>query len=129
VTAHRHKGHEPHGPKVRRVYEAASDADGLRVLVDRLWPRGLTKEKARIDLWLKDIAPSDALRRRLHADPAQWDAFLADYHRELEAEPARSAVAELRERAARGPVTLLFSARNEDRNNATALRDWLTKAH
>jgi uncharacterized protein YeaO (DUF488 family) len=112
-------------PKVRRVYEPAQSDDGLRVLVDRLWPRGLTKAKAGIDLWLKDIAPSDALRRRLHADPAQWDAFLADYHRELGEEPARSAAAQLREKLAHGPVTLLYSARNEERNNATALRDRL----
>lgn len=111
--------------RVKRVYEPPGDEDGLRVLVDRLWPRGLSKDKARIDLWLKDLAPSDALRRRVHADPSEWEAFVADYHRELGAEPARSAVAELRVRLAREPVTLLYAARDEDRNNATVLRDWL----
>jgi uncharacterized protein YeaO (DUF488 family) len=113
---------------IKRVYEPASRADGARVLVDRLWPRGLTKEKARVDLWLRDLAPSDALRKRLHADPDRWDDFVAAYARELDADPARAAVATLRDKIAEGPVTLLFSARTEDRNNATALKDWLEEA-
>jgi uncharacterized protein YeaO (DUF488 family) len=114
-----------HTFQLRRVYEPAGAGDGLRVLVDRLWPRGISKEKARVDLWLKDIAPSDALRRRVHADPAKWDAFVADYGRELDEEPARSAVALLRERLRQGPVTLLYAARDEGRNNAVALKGWL----
>ena len=111
--------------RIKRVYEPAEAGDGLRVLVDRLWPRGLTKEKAKVDLWLRDLSPSDALRKRLHADPSGWDEFVAGYARELDADPARAAVATLRDKIAEGPVTLLFSAKSEDRNNATALRDWL----
>ena len=111
--------------RVKRVYEPAAKDDGLRVLVDRLWPRGMAKEKARIDLWLKDIAPSDALRHMVHADPAKWPEFVAAYHRELAQEPAKSAAASLRERLRREPVTLLYAARNESQNNAVALKEWL----
>jgi uncharacterized protein YeaO (DUF488 family) len=111
--------------RVKRVYEPAEPEDGSRILVDRLWPRGLTKAKAGIDLWLKDIAPSDALRRRIHADPEKWDEFVAAYRRELEKEPARSAAQQLREWIDGGPVTLLYAARNEERNNAKVLREWL----
>jgi uncharacterized protein YeaO (DUF488 family) len=113
--------------RVKRVYDPPEPGDGLRILVDRLWPRGLTKEKARVDLWLRNLSPSDALRKRLHADPSGWDQFVADYARELEADPAQVVVTTLRERIADGPVTLLFSAKNEERNNATALRDWLER--
>ena len=111
--------------KIKRVYEPAAEDDGLRVLVDRLWPRGLTKEKARIDLWLKQIAPSDALRRRFHGDRITWREFVAAYRRELAREPAKSAVADLRERLRREPVTLLYALRDEAQNNAVALKDWL----
>ena len=110
---------------IKRVYAPAEESDGLRVLVDRLWPRGIAKEKARIDLWLKDLAPSDALRRRVHGDPKQWENFVIEYRHELVREPALSAVANLLDRARNGPVTLLYAARNETHNNAVALRDWL----
>jgi uncharacterized protein YeaO (DUF488 family) len=113
--------------RVKRVYEPAEAGDGSRILVDRLWPRGLTKAKAGIDLWLKDIAPSDALRRRTHAEPEKWEEFVADYRHELGREPARSAAAQLREWIDGGPVTLLYASRSEDRNNATVLRDWLSE--
>lgn len=99
----------------------------MRVLVDRLWPRGLTKEKARIDLWLKEVAPSDELRRRFHGNPAQWDKFVAAYARELAQEPARAAAEMLRERIRRHPVTLLYAARDEAHNNAVALKRWLDR--
>ena len=122
ATAPEETGHQF---RIKRVYAPADKADGLRVLVDRLWPRGIAKKKARIDLWLKDIAPSDALRRRVHGDPTEWNEFVVDYRHELAREPARSAVARLRELAGRGPVTLLFAARNEARNNAIALRSFL----
>jgi uncharacterized protein YeaO (DUF488 family) len=112
--------------RIKRVYEPAAADDGLRVLVDRLWPRGISKDKARVDLWLRDVAPSDALRRRFH-DDAHWRAFVAAYARELTEEPAKSAVATLRERLRGGPVTLLYAARNEHHNNAVALRDWLER--
>jgi uncharacterized protein YeaO (DUF488 family) len=113
--------------RLKRAYAPPAPEDGLRVLVDRLWPRGLSKAKAHVDLWLKEIAPSDALRRRLHADPqAHWREFCDAYARELTDEPARTAVRELTEKAAHGPVTLLFAAKDESRNNAVALKMRLT---
>lgn len=111
--------------RIKRIYQAPAEDDGLRVLVDRLWPRGLTKAKADVDLWLKDIAPSDALRRMVHGDPSKWETFVAAYRRELAQEPARTAAAGLREHIRRGAVTLLYAARNESRNNAVALKEWL----
>jgi uncharacterized protein YeaO (DUF488 family) len=114
--------------RVKRVYAPAADDDGMRVLVDRLWPRGLTKEKARIDLWLKEIAPSDALRRLVHGDPAKWDAFVAAYAQELARDPAKAAAARLRKLAREQPVTLLYAARDEIHNNAVALEEWLERA-
>ncbi|AWM25984.1 uroporphyrin-III C-methyltransferase [Sinorhizobium fredii USDA 205] len=111
--------------KLKRVYEAPEASDGARILVDRLWPRGIAKEKARIDLWLKDIAPSDALRKRFHGKPEDWDAFREAYAEELEGEAAQAAVKELRERLGKGPVTLLYAARDESHNNAVALKRWL----
>ena len=110
---------------LKRVYSPADAADGLRVLVDRLWPRGLSRERAQIAVWLKEVAPSDALRRRFHGDPSGWDAFKTAYHAELELEPAQSAVRDLLDRLTRAPVTLLFAARDEARNNAVALKEWL----
>lgn len=113
--------------RLKRVYEPAAEDDGLRVLVDRLWPRGLTKEKARIDLWLKDIAPSDALRRRFHGDRINWREFVAAYRQELKKEPAKRATANLREQIEHGRVTLLYTTRDQAQNNAVALRDWLKR--
>jgi uncharacterized protein YeaO (DUF488 family) len=110
---------------VKRVYAPADDADGLRVLVDRLWPRGLTKQKAAVDLWLKDIAPSDDLRRRFHGHQDKWKQFVAAYRRELAREPAKAAAATLREHAKHGTVTLVYGSRDEEHNNAIALKDWL----
>jgi uncharacterized protein YeaO (DUF488 family) len=108
--------------RIKRVYDPAADEDGFRVLVDRLWPRGVSKEKADIDLWMKAVAPSAALRRQFHGNPEDWEAFLAAYADELKNEPARGAAAELRERLRSGAVTLLYAARDEARNNAEALR-------
>jgi uncharacterized protein YeaO (DUF488 family) len=113
--------------RIKRVYAPAEAGDGLRVLVDRLWPRGIAKEKARIDLWLKDVAPSDALRRRVHADPSAWDAFVLDYAHELAHEPAQGAAEELRAHLRKGAVTLLYAARDETHNNAVALKRLLEK--
>ena len=113
--------------KVKRVYEAADDEDGQRILVDRLWPRGITKDKARIDLWLKDIAPSHALRKRFHGKPEDWDAFRAAYAAELKGDDAQAAFKELRSRLRKGPVTLLYAARDERHNNAVALKAWLAR--
>jgi uncharacterized protein YeaO (DUF488 family) len=118
-------GKATHRLQIKRVYEPAAKTDGFRVLVDRLWPRGIAKEKAQIDLWLKQISPSDALRRLVHDDPTKWDEFVAAYGRELAQEPAKTAAADLRKRVRSEPVTLLYAARNETHNNAVALKDWL----
>ena len=108
--------------RIKRVYDPAAKDDGLRVLVDRLWPRGIAKAKARIDLWLKDVAPSDKLRRQFHGHPEKWDDFVAAYRRELEQESAQSALVELQGLVRKEPVTLLYAARDETHNNAVALR-------
>ena len=116
-----------HGFRVKRIYEPAADDDGFRVLVDRLWPRGVAKAKAHIDEWLKDVAPSDALRHRFHDHPAKWKEFVAAYGRELEQEPAKTAAASLREKTRHEPVTLLYATRDESHNNAVALKEWLER--
>lgn len=115
--------------RVKRVYATAAVDDGFRILVDRLWPRGISKEKVHIDLWLKDVAPSDALRRRFHGHPAQWSEFVAAYAYELAQEPAKTAAELLREHIRREPVTLLYAARDEVHNNAVALKEWLGRHH
>ncbi|MFV3128774.1 DUF488 domain-containing protein [Niveispirillum sp. KHB5.9] len=111
--------------RVKRVYAAPDDADGLRVLVDALWPRGIAREKAMIDLWLKEVAPSHGLRKRTHGDPANWHLFPPDYAAELADGVGREALERLRELALKGPVTLLYAAKDEMRNNATVLADIL----
>ncbi|MCV3735739.1 DUF488 family protein [Rhizobium sp. TRM96647] len=111
--------------RIKRVYDTPEPSDGMRILVDRLWPRGVAKEKARVDLWLKDISPSDDLRRRFHARPESWDEFRQHYAAELEGEAEQAAAAELRRHIAQGPVTLLYAARDEHHNNAAALALWL----
>ena len=109
--------------KLKRVYEAAAASDGTRILVDRLWPRGIAKAKAKVDLWLKDIAPSDALRKRFHGHPEDWDEFRKAYAAELK--QAGEAFKELRGHLRKGTVTLLYAARDAERNNAVALMQWL----
>jgi uncharacterized protein YeaO (DUF488 family) len=113
--------------RIKRVYQPPQPEDGARILVDRLWPRGLSRERARVDLWLKEIAPSAALRRRFHGDPGGWEEFRTAYYAELEEPPAQAAVRSLIEQLRREPVTLLFAARDEARNNAVALKEWLDK--
>ena len=109
--------------KLKRAYVPAAPEDGVRVLVERLWPRGLTKAALRLDAWLKDVAPSDALRRWFAHDPRKWAAFRRRYVKEL---ASRSeAVAQLRAAARRGTVTLVYSTRDEKHNNAVALRAYL----
>jgi uncharacterized protein YeaO (DUF488 family) len=114
-----------HELRLKRVYAPPAAVDGVRVLVDRLWPRGLSRERVQIDLWLKELSPSDALRRRFHGDPNGWDAFKTAYYAELEQPEAQSAAQDLLDRLTREPVTLLFAARDETRNNAVALKEWL----
>jgi len=110
--------------QVKRVYEPPSDDDGVRVLVDRPWPRGLSKGRASVDLWLKDLAPSTALCRWFNHDPSRWDEFIRRYATELDAKQA--GVAALNGAVRRGRVTLLFGARDERHNNAVALGQYLT---
>jgi len=111
---------------IKRVYELPSPQDGVRVLVDRLWPRGISKEAAALDAWLKDLAPSDELRKWYHAHPAQWDKFRERYLKELSSPKAGAALQQLYElRDGHHQLTLLFGSRNEERNNATVLKQLL----
>lgn len=105
----------------KRVYEPYSPSDGFRVLIDRLWPRGISKATGHIDLWLKDVAPSNELRTWYGHDPAKWAEFRRRYTSELRKAPAKEALDELVRRARRGRVTLLYSSRVEDINNASVL--------
>jgi uncharacterized protein YeaO (DUF488 family) len=110
---------------IKRAYEASSPNDGTRVLVDRLWPRGLSKERARVDLWLKDVAPSAELRKWYGHDPARFTEFRKRYIGELKAEPGHAALEQLRELAHNGPVTLVFGARDVEHSEAAVLQDLL----
>ena len=109
--------------RVKRAYEPASPEDGTRILVDRLWPRGLRKADAAVDRWLKELAPSTELRQWFGHVPERWDEFHRRYQEELQQRPEK--LDELRALAAAGPLTLLFSAHDEAHNNAVALRDVL----
>jgi uncharacterized protein YeaO (DUF488 family) len=109
--------------RVKRVYAPPAEDDGARVLVDRLWPRGLTREEAAIDLWLKDIAPSAELRRWFGHEPARWPAFQDRYRAELAGNPAVEELRAIIERGRR--VTLLFGAKDVAHNNAVALQGYL----
>ena len=111
--------------RVKRVYEPPAADDGQRVLVDRLWPRGVKKEDAALDRWMKEVAPSDALRRWFGHDAAKWEAFRVRYARELDEVP--EAVAELRRAAETGTLTLVYSARDPDHNQAVALAAYLER--
>lgn len=105
-------------PRLKRVYDAPASDDGMRILVDRLWPRGLSKEKARIDLWAKSVSPSDALRHEFHAHPERWTEFVAAYRKELEGDPALD---ELRAIVGKHEATLLYASRDGEHNNAVVL--------
>lgn len=109
--------------KLKRAYEQPSKKDGSRVLVERLWPRGLTKERAALDLWMKEIAPSPELRKWFAHDPARWEQFQKRYWKELEGNV--EVVRMLREKCKRGTVTLVFAARDEEHNGALALKQFL----
>jgi uncharacterized protein YeaO (DUF488 family) len=110
--------------RVKRVYEEAASGDGARCLVDRLWPRGVAKVSLRIDGWLKEAAPGDTLRRWFNHDPARWHEFRRRYFAELDAKP--EAWAPLLDAAKKGPVTLVYSAHDEEHNNAVALAEYLS---
>jgi len=109
--------------QVKRVYEAPGKTDGFRLLVDRLWPRGLTKEQARVDLWLREIGPSNELRQWFSHDPAKWDEFRRRYAEELVDRP--ELVEQVRQQARQGPVTLVYGAKDEAHNQAVALKQFL----
>lgn len=108
--------------QAKRAYEAAARSDGYRVLIDRLWPRGVKKETLALDLWAKDLAPSGDLRRWFGHDPGRWKGFVERYRRELRAAAARERLDDLARRAARGAVTIVYGARDEQHNDAVVLR-------
>lgn len=110
---------------LKRVYEPAVAEDGTRVLVDRLWPRGLTKERAHVDVWLKEIAPGNELRRWFGHDPDKFAEFQRRYTTELANESGKEALSRLRDLMKDGPVTLVFAAHDTEHNNAVVLRDLL----
>lgn len=111
--------------QIKRIYDEADAADGFRVLVDRLWPRGISKQRAALDDWLVDLAPSTALRKWFHHDPTGWLEFARRYRAELRAQAP--ALQLLRQRAAQQRVTLLYAAHDARRNHAVVLRDLLCK--
>ena len=106
--------------KLKRVYESPSPKDGLRVLVERLWPRGLTKKRAAVDLWLKDVAPSTELRKWFGHDPAKWKQFQVRYRKELREN--KDALELLKEKTKECTVTLVYGARDEEHNEALVLK-------
>ena len=111
----------PHHPiRIKRVYEAPQAADGFRVLVDRVWPRGVSKEKAAVDLWMKEIGPSTELRKWFGHKPERWTEFQTRYERELgDKQPLLD---ELRQHAEKGTLTLVYSAKDEERNQAVVIK-------
>src|ERR1700740_127840 len=113
--------------KIKRIYDSPEKDDGFRVLVDRLWPRGVSKERAHLDLWLRDIGPSDALRKGFGHDPKKWSPFVAKYKKELAAH--KDLVRQIRQMEEdHGTVTLLYSAHDSEHNQAIALRQYLKGA-
>ncbi len=111
--------------KIKRVYEPPSPDDGYRVLIDRLWPRGLAREAARLDAWARELAVSDELRRWFSHDPARWEEFRTRYRAALLAPENRPLLDALAQRARSGTVTILYGAREERYNNAQVLREVL----
>jgi uncharacterized protein YeaO (DUF488 family) len=111
--------------QLKRVYETPSKTDGTRILVDRVWPRGLTKEKAHVDLWLKEVAPSNELRKWFAHDPAKWPEFKARYKAELKHNATQLAL--LKQAVVRGPATLLYGAKDTEHNEAIVLQYLLSR--
>jgi uncharacterized protein YeaO (DUF488 family) len=109
--------------RLKRAYEPSSPADGMRVLVERLWPRGVSKKNAAVDLWLKEIAPSTELRQWFAHDPAKWKEFRTRYRTELREKA--EAIKLLEEKARQGTITLLYAARDEEHNSALVLKEYL----
>lgn len=113
--------------RIKRAYDPSAPDDGRRVLVDRLWPRGMAREKAQVDEWLKDVAPSAALRSWFGHDPAKWDEFRERYRQELADHPDQ--LENLKRMAEQGTVTLLFAAKDQEHNNAVVLKGLLEGKH
>jgi len=109
--------------KLKRAYEDPSPEDGLRILVERLWPRGLTKERAALDLWLKDVAPSPELRKWFGHDPVRWEQFQERYRKELKEQ--KDAIHLLKQKEKEETVTLIYAARDEEHNGALVLKEFL----
>jgi uncharacterized protein YeaO (DUF488 family) len=112
--------------KIKRVYDKASKEDGFRILVDRLWPRGMSKDKAKVDLWLKELAPSDDLRKWFSHDPQKWQEFKKRYEKELKDKQELLRIIKQAEKE-NGTVTVLYSAKDEEHNQAVALAAFLQK--
>src|SRR5215212_11777756 len=112
--------------RTKRVYDPAEPADGHRVLIDHLWPRGVTRERARLDSWVRELAPSDELRKWFDHDPERFDEFRSRYREELAAQPER--VEDLRRRAAGGTLTIVYAARDREHNNAVVLAQLVREA-
>ena len=110
---------------VKRIYSAPEDSDGVRILVDRLWPRGMKKATAKVDAWVKEIAPSTELRQWYGHDPKKWNEFRKRYFAELEAKP--EFLDQLREHMGEGTATFLYSSKEDKLNNAMALREYLKR--
>jgi uncharacterized protein YeaO (DUF488 family) len=117
----------PANVKLKRAYEPPGRSDGKRILIDRLWPRGVRKEDAKIDEWMKEIAPSSGLRKWFGHDPARWSEFQHRYHTEIEHHPEQ--LERLRMLAREGPITLVFSAHDEAHNDAVVLRELILGYH
>jgi uncharacterized protein YeaO (DUF488 family) len=109
--------------RLKRIYDQPSEKDGIRILVDRLWPRGLSKQTAKFDMWLKEVAPSDDLRKWYSHDPDKWEGFKERYFKQLDEK--KESVYQIIERAENNDVTLLYSANDEKFNNAVALNEYI----
>ena len=118
---------QPTTVALKRVYDEPAASDGTRVLVERLWPRGISKARAHIDLWLKEVAPSQELRTWFGHDPEKWTEFRRRYEAELASGEAHQALSTLRDLARQGPLTLVFAARDDQHTNAVVLREILAQ--
>jgi uncharacterized protein YeaO (DUF488 family) len=114
--------------KIKRAYEPAARSDGYRILVDRLWPRGIKKAELALNEWAKELAPSNELRKQFGHDPEHWRDFVKCYRAELKEKVLRDKILELSTKAQRGTVTLVYSARDEEHNNARVLKDLLVRS-
>ncbi len=112
--------------QIKRIYEPVGPEDGYRVLVDRIWPRGVSKKSAQLDAWMKDVTPSSNLRKWFGHDPERWEAFRLDYAIELKGTVQQNCLAELKSRSEDGNVTLLYAAKDDQHNHALVLLDVLT---